>query len=131
MGKKLNQYDFAIISAELSHLGAEVNAERTKELQHALEVRGIGFKPLKGKYKGTTESSFIVEMRSVVEDIAASFEQESILVLDPWNNAKLVFTNSEQVENIGKLIKVTSDEALALDAWSYRPDLNQYYAVKG
>ena len=98
---------------------------------------GIGFKQLIGSYKGTTEDSYVVNMKwlSYVEQAGLLDGEESILLLSESlgqnrRRAKLHFLNaSKPDEDIGILRAVVKEEAMKQDAWSYRPDLDTYFVT--
>lgn len=131
MVPKSQQLDYIIFSASLSTATQTENIIRTSEMIQALTKRGIQYKIIEGSYKGARETSFIAVYDPVIEDLAASFEQESVLILGPFDDAKLVYLNTEQTVNLGKLVKVDEATAKASESWSFRPDLNQYYITRG
>lgn len=121
---------YLILSAELSTLDPERNQDRSLELETLLDSMQVPYKRLAGKYKTQTERSYIVPFSAGVLKAAKLFGQESVLKLHPDNKAELIYLETGQSQIIGTLQKVSKAEALELDAWSYRPDLNQFYAVK-
>lgn len=73
--------DWAVISAERAHLGAEENAGRTEGLRAYLTRLGLNPRPVEGLYDGTRETSFLVfhTVPEVAVRIGAAFDQESVL----------------------------------------------------
>lgn len=121
---------YLIISAELGHLDAERNLDRSLQLETLLESAGISYKKLAGKYNGQTERSYIVPFSAGVVKLAQLLAQESILKLYPDNKAELIYLETGKVETIGTLVPISRAEAMLVNSWSYRPDLNQFYTVK-
>lgn len=84
-----------------------------------------------GSYKGKLELSFIVNEADYKRHIEWSDwikDQECVLSVTECNKAyaTLIYSNGEKV-GIGSLKSVDKETALALDAWTYRPDLDQYW----
>lgn len=84
-----------------------------------------------GSYKGVLEVSFIMrtdDYAKWVEPYGYTKEQESVLQVSACNKqyADLVFANGSRM-NVGSLRDVTKEEALTQEAWTYRPDTNQYW----
>lgn len=101
----------------------------------ALINAGLAFKDLTGSYKGVKERSYLVLTHNntayqAALNLARRCEQESVLLLDEERNAKLMYLNDMYQIDIGVLTPVSKDEALEQDAWTYAPDLNQYYICK-
>jgi hypothetical protein len=73
--------DYAILSAEKSHLLPEQNVARSKELSDELTRRGYGAIPASGSYGGAREGSFIVPKlpEDVAVELGKRFEQESVI----------------------------------------------------
>ncbi len=99
----------------------------------------IGLKPLLGCYKGKTEQSYIVNSRDELAIMNAGWlkGQESILRLGPCDSrdrrkATLQFLQEDGKsfmgeQELGVLVSVGRDEALACEAWTYDPDLKEYF----
>jgi hypothetical protein len=95
--------------------------------------RAIDFKIVDGCYKGQHEQAYITNAKYLPE-IAALLrhDQESILALSEAQKnghraAKLIFLKTGNIEKIGVCKAVDQDEAEKHDAWTYRPDLAQYF----
>lgn len=90
-----------------------------------------------GSYKGQLETSFLMRSDDFVDHVQGSVYitgQESILRVSECNKqyATLVYLADDSTEFIGSLKCVDKDTALAQDAWTYRPDVDQYWiTVKG
>lgn len=85
-----------------------------------------------GSYKGQLETSFLMRRDDFDEHIRNSVyiaNQESILRVSECNKqyATLEYLKDGRDEFIGSLKSVPKDEALMHDAWTYRPDINQYW----
>ena len=97
----------------------------------------IGFKQLIGSYKGTTEDSYVVNMKwlTYVEQAGLLDGEDSILLLSESlgqnrRRAKLRFLNaSKPDEDLGILRAVVKEEAMKREVWSYRPDLDTYFVT--
>lgn len=124
-----------IISAQLASLSEGVNKTRTDALRRELEDRGLNFKQVQGKYKDNEEDSFVVvqsgnnELRSLLEELASDFEQESILLIDANRAAWLLYSSGED-EYIGKWEAATREIAQQQEGYTYCPVLNQHYIVR-
>ena len=136
----LNFNQYVILSAELSHLTREENRTRTNQLE--LMLKHAGFKPvlMKGFYKGSSETSFLISLDRFfvpterIDDIERlefiafdRFQQESILVQYSDGHARLHYPN--HIEHIGKIREVSEEIALTKDSYTFYPQLNSYYAV--
>ena len=116
-----------IMSAELSSLTAGENSRRTELLNDMITELRLPFKPAKGVYKGTSESSFVV----VVNDQAdigtlagfafKSFGQESILHQDSNQLARLIFSDGK-METLGKLVQVPKELTKTLENYTIMED---------
>lgn len=88
-----------------------------------------------GSYKGETETSFITTSDNL-EDIQELIEgQESLLLLsnpqkDGSREMNLLFVESNDHDFIGMMVELTSEDALATDAWSYLPSINAYFGAR-
>lgn len=110
----------AIISLNTSTVRRDVNV---------LEFAGFEPKLFTGSYQhldGTivSESSYRVEVRTESElvrlkELAASYNQESILVLDGDNNATLVYLERYLTIDLGVFTRCTEEEAVSQPNYSY------------
>jgi hypothetical protein len=116
-----------IFSAEGAWLDDADNAERTKALRASLELDGIPFSEVLGKYGDTVETSFIVTGASNEKDVAflaAFWEQHSyLLVAEHDRTAYLVHVNSDDHpagyhEHLGTLECVGVNEPEGVDGWT-------------
>ena len=77
-----------------------------------------------GSYKGETERSYMIDLPTETEtrklaELAASHNQESILVIDYTGNAYLIYTDgSKKVEGIGRWGEIDRDEQDNLENWT-------------
>ena len=100
---------------------------------------GIGFKNLTGKYKGTTERSFIVNFDNYFLCSHWFKDQESVLYLSPLYRNKQLFGERLAVlfyingprKDLGKWRNVCKEYALKQDAWTYDIDADQYWVAEG
>jgi hypothetical protein len=122
-----------LISAERSNLTERENVYRTAEMRELLGSMGLGFKEVRGVYRGVHEASFVVIGQEVVSrmlELAAKFNQESILVIDPARTAYLAYLRGGKVNEFyleGVMQQIPKEKALQLPA--YTQDGDTYYAV--
>jgi hypothetical protein len=98
-----------------------------------LADEGIDAIELQVRYGGVDERSILVvgsDHRSTVEELCQVYKQQCYLESHNDRGTYLVFKNGAK-DYVGQLEPVSDGEALKLDAWSYRPDIKQYYATKG
>ena len=123
----INDCPFYIVSAP---------SEELTELANDLDKLEFDFAPCSGSYKGELEESFIVfdsdtsqlDTRELVIDVAKSFGQESILIVDSKQNAKLYYVASGASVIVGKFTAVSDSEALSREAYTLFND--QYYVTR-
>ena len=121
---------FVIISAEKNDNSHVANEERTLNLRQDIEKLGYCFKNVTGFYKGAKEQSIYTELPS--DDIGELFrlaeklEQESILFVDCFRNAKLIYTDGT-TKDIGTFKQVSRDEAQQHDSFTFDHLCNGYY----
>ena len=127
------QPEIIVISAELSHLPLEVNKQRTTSLYNALTDLGVLFKLVKGVYKNSIETSFVVLCGedsvnfNRLQNLAITFSQESILHLDANRNATLIYDNGNR-EAIGVFRSVDKSTIVNLESYTYDASSDIYYA---
>ncbi len=105
----------------------------------------IGSNPHKmvGSYKGVEETSYITfyptdeakfnHAISKAKHIGRLYSQESILVVDQYRNARLVFCDHvEPIPDVllGKWIECNEATAKLREAWSYFPLKDKYYICR-
>lgn len=106
---------------------------KKETVEDILKTEGISFKNLEGCYKGQTEDSYIVcaSHFAVLNKSGLLKDEESILLLGTetkeGRHAQLLFMQSFERVALGFLKAVSKDEALASDAYTYRPDVDTYY----
>ena len=94
---------------------------------------GLISAPALGSYQGVEEQSHVILCRDAFEyqfilSVASTFKQESILYLTEDRKAFLYFLESDRVEELGHLKKVSKEEAEASLAYTKR--LGNYYICK-
>lgn len=112
-------------------------ADKIKADNYAIDFltsRGIDYVQAIGCYKGLGETCFIVSYNhyELILALAGMFEQESILILDEGTrhglrSASLYYLQSGKTVDMGMLTGASKEYALAQDAYTYRPDMNQYW----
>jgi hypothetical protein len=107
------------ISAELSTESAGHNAKATMELESELRALGLSFTTVTGRYKGTTEESFMVvgspSVESTIRELASKFGQESYLIVNNENQGFLN-DNSGELVKLGQYTETTKEDALKHDS---------------
>lgn len=88
--------------------------------------------PLMGSYKGIEERSYMVPMseHGTALRVAREHNQESILTRYSDGSVYLYYLDTSEQVYLGTFHAVSEAEAKAQDAWTYRPDLNQFYIVR-
>ena len=122
-----------IFSAASTACGNAENKARHKMLRGQLRGYGLAIAECDGQYNGVNERSILVidekpvslSTRGTVMRLARAWGQESILEVDANRSARLVFTNGNSAESLGKFAAVTSQYAKHANAWTRRN--NQYY----
>lgn len=104
----------------------------------ALE-NGIGFKSLKGCYKGQQENSFIINEENLGRCYRWFSREESILFIGPMyrngrlygnREAHLYYLKTGEREDLGLFQWVPRSEALKEDAWTYDPTQDLYFICR-
>lgn len=91
--------------------------------------------PIIGAYKGQTENSFLCKESDFwthIEPAGFCDNQESILYITECNKkyADLFFLATDETQNLGSMHEVSEAEALASEAYSYRPDKKMFWIAK-
>lgn len=132
---------YIVFSCEQSSAEAFNNAAATGFCEHFLTKHKIGFQKIVGSYKGTIEQSFIINANDfkLITHLLRDNQQETYLYLTNHKHglrkAYLVpsekpLREAESVRHfLGYLRSVSKEEALKQDAWSFRPDLDQFWIV--
>jgi len=118
----------------------------SKFLRHMDTMRAMGklkgsFRPMVGSYKGVLEYAFGCRKEDFdahVQGFGFIDNQESVLELTVTNNgrtaprtlAKLVYSSGDVV-SLGNFKEVTKGVAMGLDAWTYDPKVDVYFAAEG
>lgn len=118
-----------LISAELSNLSKETNMSRTVGLEAVLSWKGYKFTKALGSYKGSQETSFVVDASEDIVnnllEIAKTASQESILVVNEDRKASLLYPSGKS-EFLGEMIHIEPSEAID----SYTLVNGNYFKVK-
>ena len=104
---KLNRM-LVVLSAERTELSAELNAERTCDLQGRLVQDNFSFDRAEGCYKGDKEVSFVVQVENFREVLmllrmSHDYGQECIMLVDARNKAFLLFNDKRSMVGLGRL----------------------------
>jgi len=124
-----------IISAYTGTVSEAENMLRHADLYDRLHNAGLETGEVTGCYFGQRESSWLVEYATAdyavlnwLLQLAAEYEQESILHIDAARHATLLYPYGNDAEALGKLVPVSPQAAQQLDSWT-RIKSGQYYAV--
>ena len=127
-----------IFSVDRASREPKINIEARTDAELTLHSSGIQFTRVLGSYKGDLEHSYMVHAKhfDAIKELAKTFNQESILILDNERRASLVYTDGTLIDGhdytkIGQFKAVDERTAKAGDAWTYRANINQYYVVRG
>jgi hypothetical protein len=125
----LGNTGFFIFSVEQAGESDKTNKANTDKISFYLECRGIPFKEVIGHYKGSNETSFVVDQKheNEVQSLAKQYNQESILYVDALGNATLEYLDGNKVK-LGKFEVVDSPKGL--DSFTFDPINEVYYAAK-
>jgi hypothetical protein len=120
--------DFTIFSLEPAYTREDI-------IGVAEDIDG---KLLEGCYKGIKELSILVPTEVFITTLRAkvidSAQQESVLHLKKTSKqgqylAYLEYFAEDKVEYVGMLEEVTKKEALNMEAYSYDPSQDKYFAI--
>ena len=106
------------------------------EVVSYMQPLGINYKVLFGFYKGEYEVSYMV--RKADYNIYLQFltdTQECIMLVGPCDArdrrpATLLWFSDGIFEDIGKIRSVSHEVAMESDAWSYDPQMHQFFVAK-
>jgi len=120
-----------IVSVYQANESHEKNKQNHEILKGYLTSIGIDLIEISGRYNGKNEDSFILHEahRKVVEIIVRDYNQDCYLESHCDRYSELVFPDDTR-QGLGYLVPINNVEASTLDSWSYRKDLNQYYAIR-
>lgn len=112
------------------------NRLSTRELKVSLSALGANFTPVKGKYKGKTEDSFMVHLEDNIDvktllGLGLHFNQECIMWIGDKQQAYLLgFENGmKYTTELGIFHEIDEKEAKILEASTYIPSTKKYYGV--
>lgn len=132
---------YVIFSCEQESTDAFTNAAATGHCEYFLQKHKIGYKKLVGSYKGTIEQSFVINANDfdLIKHLLRDNNQETYLYLANHKHglrrAFLVPSEKPLAEAVsqhhflGYLRQASKEVALQHEAWSYRPDLDQFWIV--
>lgn len=127
-----NEKPFIIFSVEREELTEDENVINTYKIEEELKELEIDYKIVKGYYDGVEENCFLVINTSQNNyhtlRIASKYNQESILLVDQFRNAKLYYLDTRVTINLGKWTKI--DEIVGVDAWTYDYATGRYYTCQ-
>ncbi len=105
----------------------KVNAFMSWAVNHDVRV-----KPLYGKYRGQQERSFIANLDDLAIIRPWLVKEESILLVGQSDKhghpkATLEYLATGVQEELGRLVQVPRDVAIAQDSWTFCPLMKVYY----
>lgn len=126
-----SQYLHSLIVSVYQHQLNINDAVNHEELKRQLLKENIDFIEVIGKYKNIIERSllFSVIYRPKVETIVIKFNQDSYLEILSDSFAQLVFKSNE-IKKLGYLVQISKEDAQLLDAYTYKPETNEYFGIK-
>ena len=108
-----HQQPFIVFSVYNKNESNRTNVERHVIVSEFLDAESIKYLDCVGVYDGCEERSFLVpntdRARAIAENAAASYGQESILLVDSAKNAELVYRDGTR-ERIGTWRKCKRNE---------------------
>jgi hypothetical protein len=123
-----------IFSVERDYMTLSDKVHANNKAMSFMDSRGIDYKLAIGCYEGLGETSYIVSYShyELILALAGKHEQESILILSEATRhglrpATLYFLQSGDNIDMGYLTGCSKEYALKQNAYTYRPDLNQYW----
>lgn len=127
---------YVVFSAYKSNKSRSENEHNDLMVSRELDELNIPWKPLKGKYEGVSEESFIVPFDEFdfICDIAERYGQDNVLILDETEahglrKAHLHWLKDGYKQFIGWLKSVSKERAMRSEAYSYCPRLDTYWIV--
>jgi hypothetical protein len=108
---------FSMLSAEKKELSKEENATRTQSLANDLYQHGYESHPIKGKYEGTKENSFIVfnSDHRKMNALASKYQQDSVAHSNGHLHELHYLGGKDNQDKIGKHRKANTYSLLAGD----------------
>ena len=124
-----------IFSVSTNTCNTDFDTENAKSTQSAMRImmdNDINFKRLVGSYNDAMEVSFLVGEKhlGVIVKLSRAFLQDSILLLDSSRNAKLLFMDTLEEEELGAFKQVSALYAKSKDSWTYDNRTNQYWITE-
>lgn len=124
---------FICISAEYYTNNKLQNETAINNLSKDLKSFQFKFSPIKGKYKGVTEKSFIVKVNTqkdldILTSLGNKYNQETVLFVHEDNKSYLIKCSNASLTMLGKFVNVEKKEAISQDAYSIIG--NKYFIVK-
>lgn len=113
-----------------------LGADNWNQINIMLEALHIPYKPLQGSYEGVQENSWLINRKHFEKFRAlcpvVTKEEESFLILEDKDlrnryKASLLFQETGEIVELGRLQSVSKDRALKEKAWTYDPETNTYY----
>ena len=123
---------FVILSAFNTFRSDAENLKAHKVLQEKIKAQGLNFKEVQGVYKGIKELSLYVEYICIADlcflkHQALINRQESILDVNEYRQARLLYINSCDITKLGKFKQVPKYGAISEGSYTYDSVNNGYY----
>ena len=124
---------FYVLSPERPELSDDENAGRVAFMATQLINAGADVTPVKGRYCGHDEISFIVwdrkvqfadaiALRAMVLRLARTYKQQALLHVDTERRACLINADGDLIRKLGEWREIPASEARALSAFTQTPD---------
>lgn len=129
----LTKPDCFIFSAQKSYRTTDENFLAHKDVKNLLQLSKIPFTEVVGRYKGDTETSFLVvgkEHEQTIKHLSDLYSQESYLHIHPDDFAELVFVAYGRRDKLGYLNEVSAQVANAAENSTFVPTTNLYYTTQ-
>jgi len=131
--KNNNITPIVILSAELASNNADQNEKLNRELGRVLSYRNESYKPVKGRFEGVDENSYVVvpknkEGLNDLIKLSELYNQQCVLYRDDTGRAWLCNSNGRDL--IGYFTQVPRSVAIKADAYTFDPVNNGYYIVE-
>ena len=124
--------DILIFSASINEVAWSTNIVRTREMYYKLRANNLTPRRVLGKYKGTSEFSFVIDNtvsnKELVRNLAEEYGQESILAVTK-GKAYLEYIKGDKFL-LGNIKQVTPDYAETKDAYSFDISTKTFWVVE-
>ena len=121
-----------ILSVSQADLSKDENADADTVARRYLDDEGISYKVVQGSYKGSKETSYVVNAANAdtVHFLAAKYNQDSVLFLDGARNAFLRYLADWHKEvYVGQFQTASEAVAVLQDGYTHDTVKDIYYII--